>query len=49
MFEPEPLDTQSQTQDSDFSLISTKYLSETLPSYGWGVGPDNLGQKGLNL
>jgi len=28
-------------KDQDFSLISTKNLSEILPSYSWGPGPTN--------
>jgi len=31
--------------DLDFSLVSTKNLSEILPSCGWRPGPDDLGQK----
>ena len=37
------------SKDSDFSLVSTKYLREKLPLCGWSLGTDNLGQKGLNL
>jgi len=36
-------------KDLEFNLLSMKNLSKILPSYGWVPGPDNLGQKGLNL
>jgi len=44
--EPEILESPS---DSDFNLVSAKNMSEILPSHIWGPGPNNLGQKGLNL
>ena len=34
--------------DSDFSLVSTKKLSEILPSSGLSLGPDEVGQKDQN-
>jgi len=37
------------SKDLDFSLVYNKNFSEILPSCGWGPGPDNLGQKCLNL
>jgi len=37
------------SKNSDFSLVSNKYWSETLPSNGLGLGPDKVGQKDLKL
>jgi len=37
------------SKDSDFSLVSTANLSQTIPSNSWGPGHDELGQKCLNL
>jgi len=35
------------SKDSDFSLAFDKNLSEILPSSSLGLGPDEVGQKGL--
>jgi len=35
------------SKDADFSLISNKNLSKILPSNDSGLGPDEVGQKGL--
>jgi len=37
------------SEDSDYSLVSNKNLSQKIISCGWGPGPDDLGQKCLNL
>jgi len=37
------------SKDLDFNLVSIKNLSKILSTIDWGPGPDNLGQKGLNL
>jgi len=44
-FEPETLESQRSERLMDFDLVSSKNLSETLPSCGWGPGHNNLGQK----
>jgi len=36
-----------EPKHSDCSLVSNKNLSEMLPSSGMGLGPDEVGQKGL--
>jgi len=33
----------------NFSLVSSKSLIEILASCGWGPGPNNSGQNGVNL
>jgi len=43
-FAPETLECCSKAQVSDFSLVSSKNLSETLPFCGSGPGPDDLSQ-----
>jgi len=45
-FEPGTLESQSETQDSDSSLVYTKNFSIILPSSGLGPGPGNLSQNG---
>jgi len=35
------------SKDSDFSLVSNKNFRELLPSSRLGLGPDEVGQKGL--
>jgi len=37
------------SKDLDYSLVSTKNLSQNFCSSSCGLGPDDLGQKGLNL
>jgi len=34
---------------SDYSVVSTKNLSKKITSSSWGLEPDDLGQKSLNL
>jgi len=35
------------SKELDFNLVSNKNLSEILPSSSLGLGPDEVGQKGL--
>jgi len=35
------------SKDFDFGLVSNKNFTETLPSSGLCLGPDEVGQKGL--
>jgi len=37
------------SKDSDFSLVSNKNFSEILPSNGWCLGPDEVGQGGQKV
>jgi len=47
-FAPETLESWSRAQDSDYSLLSNKNLSQKIPSSDWHPGPGNLGLNGLN-
>jgi len=49
-FEPEMLESPSKAQKNlDYSLVSTKKLSQKIPSSSWHPGPVNFDKNGLNL
>ena len=43
------LETRSKAQDSNFSLVSNKNLSEILPSSGWALGQITWAKMAINL
>jgi len=48
-FEPETLERQSIAQKTQIIAQFPIKLESKIDSFGWGPGPDDLGQKGLNL
>jgi len=42
-----PRKSSKVSKDLDFSLVFNENLSEMLPSSSLGLGPDEVGQKGL--
>jgi len=47
LLNPKPSKSSKVSKDSDFDLFSNKNVNKILPSSSLGLGPDEVGQKGL--